>query len=226
MNNMSPQNASRRLAGIISNPPRTSSADQARCTGPRWGGRGVPSDILSPHHIHIGLSDPSSLRNSFTSTSSSVAPTRCSRAMRSRYPISSSVQLVAIKGLEPALAPGAAPLAMDLLVRVSNGHFHDEYREGGGITVFYAGVPLAHGSTPNFRVGAKATHTFTVKATAKSVGVPEDLFRLMSAERRWGTAQLQVQMQLGWPGWESFAWSLDLDGREPGTASPSLYPRF
>ncbi|KAJ1254970.1 hypothetical protein BS78_03G253300 [Paspalum vaginatum] len=142
------------------------------------------------------------------------------------YPISSSVQLVAIKGLEPALAPGAAPLAMDLLVRVSNGHFHDEYREGGGITVFYAGVPLAHGSTPNFRVGAKATHTFTVKATAKSVGVPEDLFRLMSAERRWGTAQLQVQMQLGWPGWESFAWSLDLDGREPGTASPSLYPRF
>jgi hypothetical protein len=30
--------------------------------------------ILSPHHIHIGLSDPSSRRNSFTSTSSCVAP--------------------------------------------------------------------------------------------------------------------------------------------------------
>uniref|UniRef100_K3XQ59 Late embryogenesis abundant protein LEA-2 subgroup domain-containing protein n=3 Tax=Setaria TaxID=4554 RepID=K3XQ59_SETIT len=50
--------------------------------GVTFGGCVVPS-ILSPHHIHIGLSDPSSRRNSFTSTSSCVAPTRRSRAMRS-----------------------------------------------------------------------------------------------------------------------------------------------
>ncbi|CAO2183085.1 unnamed protein product [Urochloa humidicola] len=128
------------------------------------------------------------------------------------YPISSSVQLVGVKGLEPSLAPGAVSPAIDLLVRIDNGHIYDEYREGGGVTVSYAGVPLAHGHTPSFRVGAKAALTFTVNATAESVGVPEDLFRLMSAERRWGAAQLEVRMQLGWPGWESYAWSVDLDG--------------
>ncbi|CAL4974418.1 unnamed protein product [Urochloa decumbens] len=129
------------------------------------------------------------------------------------YPISSSVQLVGVKGLEPSLAPGAVSPAIGLLVRVDDGHIYDEYREGGGVTVSYAGVPLAHGHTPiSFRVGAKAALTFTVNATAESVGVPEDLFRLMSTERRWGAAQLEVRMQLGWPGWESYAWSVDLDG--------------
>ncbi|CAO2171220.1 unnamed protein product [Urochloa humidicola] len=111
------------------------------------------------------------------------------------YPISSSVQLVGVKGLEPSQAPGAVSPAIDLLVRVDNGHTYDLYREGGGVTVSYAGVPVAHGHTPSFRVGAKAALTFTVNATAESVGVPEDLFRLLSAERRWGAAQLEVRMQ-------------------------------
>jgi hypothetical protein len=125
--------------------------------------------------------------------------------------VSSSVELVGVKGLDPALAPGADSPAFDLLVRVDNGHIHDQYREGGSVTVSYAGVPLAHGHSPRFRVGARAAVTFTVNATSHAVGVPEDLFRLMSAERRWGTAQLEVGMQLGCPGRESYAWSVDLD---------------
>jgi hypothetical protein len=125
--------------------------------------------------------------------------------------VSSSVELGGVKGLDPTLAPGAASPAFDLLVRVDNGHIHDQYREGGSVTVSYAGVPLAHGHSPRFRVGARAAVTFTVNATSHAVGVPEDLFRLMSAERRWGTAQLEVGMQLGCPGRESHAWSVDLD---------------
>jgi len=74
-------------------------------------------------------------------------------------------------------------------------------------------VPLVRGRTPSFRVGAKETLAFVVNATTESsVGVPEDLSRLMSAERRHGAAQLDVVMQLGWPGWESYVWSVDLDG--------------
>lgn len=126
------------------------------------------------------------------------------------YPVSSSVELVSAKGMESALAPGAASPAFDLLVRVDNGHICDQYREGGSVTVSYAGVPLAHGHTPSFRVGAEAAVTFTVNATSEAVGVPEDLFRLMSAERRRGAAQLEVSMKLDWPGWESYAWSVDL----------------
>ncbi|KAL6614623.1 hypothetical protein ACP70R_036893 [Stipagrostis hirtigluma subsp. patula] len=129
------------------------------------------------------------------------------------YPIACSMELVSFRGLQPALAPGAVSPAFNLLVRVHNGHIYDQYREGGGgVTVSYAGVPLAHGRTPSFRVGAKADVSFTVEATAQAVGVPEELFRLMSAERRWGAAQLEVRMQLGRPGWESFAWSVDLGG--------------
>ena len=131
------------------------------------------------------------------------------------YPISSSIELVSVKGLlEPSLAPGEVPPAIVLLVRVENhGHYYDEYREGGGVTVSYAGVPLVRGRTPSFRVGAKETLAFVVNATTESsVGVPEDLSRLMSAERRHGAAQLDVVMQLGWPGWESYVWSVDLDG--------------
>ncbi|TVU35340.1 hypothetical protein EJB05_17226, partial [Eragrostis curvula] len=137
------------------------------------------------------------------------------------YTVSSSVELVGVKGLEPALDPGAASPAFDLLVRVDNGHVYDSYREGGNVTVSYAGVPLAHGRTPAFRVGAMAAVTFTVNATTEAVGVLEDLFRLMSAERRWDAAQLEVSMKLGWPGWESYAWSVDLDGIE-NRAEPEL----
>ncbi|CAL4961746.1 unnamed protein product [Urochloa decumbens] len=132
--------------------------------------------------------------------------------------IASSAQLVGVKGLEPALAPEAASPAFDLLVRVDNGHNYDLYREGGGVTVSYAGVPLARGRTPSFRVGAKSALSFTVNATTEAVGVAVDLFPLLSAERRWGAAQLDVRMQLGWPGWESYAWSIDLDG-QPGTSA-------
>ena len=68
------------------------------------------------------------------------------------YPISSSIELVSVKGLlsssiklvsvkgllEPSLAPGEVPPAIVLLVRVENhGHYYDEYREGGGVTVSY-----------------------------------------------------------------------------------------
>lgn len=123
--------------------------------------------------------------------------------------IESSAQLVGAKGLEPALAAGAVSPAFDLLVRVDNRHVYDQYRDGGGVTVSYAGIPLAHGRIPGFRVGAKAALTLAVNATTEAVGLPEDLFRLMSAERRWGVAQLDVRMRLGWESY--YAWSIHLD---------------
>ncbi|BAB39429.1 hypothetical protein [Oryza sativa Japonica Group] len=129
-------------------------------------------------------------------------------------PISSSVELVGVRGLDPSLAPGAAASpAFDLLLRLDNGDAcGDQYREGGSVKVSYAGVPLAHGSTPGFRLGARSSATVAVNATSDGVGVPEELFRLMSAEQRLGVAQLDIGLQLGWPGWESYYWSVDLDG--------------
>ncbi|CAN6170028.1 unnamed protein product [Urochloa humidicola] len=128
-------------------------------------------------------------------------------------PMASTVQLLGVKGLEPTLAPGAVSPAFDLLVRVDNGHIYDEYCESGDITVSYAGVPLARGQIPSFCVGSKATLSFTVNATGEALGLPDDVFRLVSAERSWAVAQLEVRMQLGClPDWESFAWSVDLDG--------------
>ncbi|CAL5047695.1 unnamed protein product [Urochloa decumbens] len=106
-------------------------------------------------------------------------------------PMESTVQLLGFKGLEPTPAPGAVSPAFDLLVRVDNGHIYDEY----------------------FCVGSKARLSFTVNATGEAVGLPDDVFRLVSAERSWAVAQLDVRMQLGClPDWESFAWSVDLDG--------------
>ncbi|CAN6201619.1 unnamed protein product [Urochloa humidicola] len=128
-------------------------------------------------------------------------------------PMKSSLHLVGVKGLERALAPGAVSPAFVLLVRVDNGHIYDEYCESGDIIVSYAGVPLARGQIPSFLVGSKATLSFTVNATGEAVGLPDHVFRLVSAERRWAVAQLDVRMQLGClPDWESFAWSVDLDG--------------
>ncbi|CAN6178185.1 unnamed protein product [Urochloa humidicola] len=127
------------------------------------------------------------------------------------YSMGSSVRLVGVKGLEPALAPGADSLAFDLLVRIDNG-FYEEYCGTGDVTVSYAGVPLARGDTPSFRVESLEALTFAVNATTEAVGMPEHLFRLMSAERTWGEAQLDVHMQLGRPCQKSFSWSVDLEG--------------
>ncbi|CAN6164052.1 unnamed protein product [Urochloa humidicola] len=66
------------------------------------------------------------------------------------YSMGSSVRLVGVKGLQPALAPGAASLAFDLLVRIDNG-IYEEYCGSVDVTVSYAGVPLARGDTPSFR---------------------------------------------------------------------------
>ncbi|CAL5038419.1 unnamed protein product [Urochloa decumbens] len=127
------------------------------------------------------------------------------------YSMESSVRLVGVKGLESALAPGAASPAFDLLVRVDNG-VNEEYCGSGDVTVSYAGVPLARGHTPSFSVESLASLTFAVNATTEAIGVPDHLFRLMSAERRWGAAELEVRMQLGRPCRRSFAWSVGLDG--------------
>lgn len=127
--------------------------------------------------------------------------------------MTSSVEVAGVQGLEPALAPGAASPAFNLLVRVHNNDFHDQCRAGGDVVVSYAGVPLAHGRTPSFFLWAKKAVTMAVNATSEGVGVPDDLFRLMSAERRQGVAQLDIGMQLGSTDWdrESYTWSVDLD---------------
>ncbi|KAF0916692.1 hypothetical protein E2562_011543 [Oryza meyeriana var. granulata] len=125
-------------------------------------------------------------------------------------PIASSVELVGVGGLVPALAPGAAsPPTFNLLLRIDNGQICDQYREGGSVKVSYAGVPLAYGSIPSFRLGARKVFTVAVNATSEGAGVPGDLLRLMAAERRMGVAQLDIVMQLGWPGLESYSWSVD-----------------
>lgn len=126
-------------------------------------------------------------------------------------PISSSVELVGVRGLDPSLAPGAAASpAFDLLLRLDNGDAcGDQYREGGSVKVSYAGVPLAYGSIPSFRLGAREALTVAVDATSEAAGVPEDLLRLMAAEQRMGVAQLEIGMQLGGPGRESYSWSVD-----------------
>ncbi|CAN6201620.1 unnamed protein product [Urochloa humidicola] len=141
----------------------------------------------------------------------SIVTARVDSDRRPGYSMESSVRLVGVKGLEPALAPGAASPAFDLLVRIDNG-VYQEYCGSGDVTVSYAGVPLARGHTPSFSVEIMASLTFAVNATTEAVGVPDHLFRIMSAERRWGAAELEVRMQLGRPCRRSFAWSVGLDG--------------
>uniref|UniRef100_A0A0D9V4V6 Late embryogenesis abundant protein LEA-2 subgroup domain-containing protein n=1 Tax=Leersia perrieri TaxID=77586 RepID=A0A0D9V4V6_9ORYZ len=83
-------------------------------------------------------------------------------------PITSSVELVGFSGLVPALTPGAASPAFNLLVCIDNGHNCDQYRDGGSVKVSYAGVPLAYGSIPSFELGAKEALTVAVNATSES----------------------------------------------------------
>ncbi|KAF0916695.1 hypothetical protein E2562_011546 [Oryza meyeriana var. granulata] len=93
-------------------------------------------------------------------------------------PIRSSIELVGVRGLEPS-APGAtASPAFDLL-RLDNGDVCDKYREGCSVKVSYAGVPLAHGSTPGFRLGAEEFRDGGGERDERWGGVPEELFRLM-----------------------------------------------
>ncbi|KAL6614639.1 hypothetical protein ACP70R_036909 [Stipagrostis hirtigluma subsp. patula] len=125
-------------------------------------------------------------------------------------PTTCSVELAAVKGLQPALAPGATSPAFDLIVHVDNGHTFHLTHGGGDVVVSYAGVPLARGRTPSFQLACKETTALPVKATSEGVGMPDDLFRLMTEERRWGVAQIQIELKLAW---ESFVCDVDLDGR-------------
>ncbi|CAL5049465.1 unnamed protein product [Urochloa decumbens] len=110
-----------------------------------------------------------------------------------------SVELVGATGIVPAaLAPGAAaPPAFQLLVRLDNGRIIDMNGGCGDVVVSYAGVPLARGRVPALSVGTKKVATVAVDATSGGVGIPEDLFRLMSEERRRsGVARLEVDLWL------------------------------
>ncbi|CAN6177115.1 unnamed protein product [Urochloa humidicola] len=112
-----------------------------------------------------------------------------------------SVELVGVTGIAPAapLAPvAAAPAAFQLLVRLDNDHILDDISYGGGdIVLSYAGVPLARGRVPALYVEAKKAETVAVVATSGGVGIPEDLFRLMSEERhRSGVARQEVDLWL------------------------------
>jgi len=65
-------------------------------------------------------------------------------------------------------------------------------------------------------VYAKKAVVLPVNATSEGVGVPEDLFRLLTEERRWGVApQLEVELKVAW---ESFACDVDLHGQPRATA--------
>ncbi|KAL6839822.1 hypothetical protein ACP4OV_029632 [Aristida adscensionis] len=128
-------------------------------------------------------------------------------------PTSCSVELVAARGLQAALAPGAASPGFDLVVHVDNGRaVYGLAHDGGDVVVSYAGVPLARGRTPALRLAPKeaAALPVTAAASAGAVGVPGDLLRLMAEERRWGVAQVQVEFAVGW---ESFVCDVDLAGQ-------------
>ncbi|OEL35252.1 hypothetical protein BAE44_0003729 [Dichanthelium oligosanthes] len=119
-----------------------------------------------------------------------------------------SVELAGFQGLQPALSSEVTSPAFDLIVRVTNGHTFS-LRHGCDIVVSYAGVPLAHGRTPSFELGDKDVLALPVRATSAGVGIPGDLFRLMTDERRWGVAQLQVEFGLAW---DTFVCDVELDG--------------
>ncbi|CAL4947818.1 unnamed protein product [Urochloa decumbens] len=138
-------------------------------------------------------------------------PPADSLANPNNLPTTCSVELAGFKGLhQPASAPGATSPAFDLVVRVDNGHDFPVSHGGGDVVVSYAGVPLARGRTPSFDMYAKEAVALRVNATSEGVGVPEDLFRLLTEERRWGVAQLEVELKVAW---ETFACDVDLDGQ-------------
>ncbi|KAF8677935.1 hypothetical protein HU200_046291 [Digitaria exilis] len=125
-------------------------------------------------------------------------------------PTTCSVELAGFQGLQPAPSPGATSPAFDLILRVTNGHTFTLRHGGGDVVVSYAGVPLAHGRTPSFELGDKDVVALPVKATgAGAVGIPGDLLLLMTDERRWGVAQLQVEFTVAW---NTFACDVELDG--------------
>ncbi|XP_025811379.1 uncharacterized protein LOC112889105 [Panicum hallii] len=128
-------------------------------------------------------------------------------------PARHSVELVGAKGIGPALAPGAEPPAFKLLVCVDNGRIFGLRNGGGGdVLVSYAGVPLARGRAPAFRVETKKAVTVAVDATSAGVGVPEDLFQLMSEERRRsGVAQLEIDL---WLDYGLFTCRVELGGEQ------------
>ncbi|KAF7023209.1 hypothetical protein CFC21_035778 [Triticum aestivum] len=133
-------------------------------------------------------------------------------------PTTCSVELAGARGLEPALAPGATSPAFDLVVHVDNGRVYELCHGGGDVVVSYAGVPLARGRTPSFRLPAKTTGRWAVNVTGVGLGIPADLSRLMTAERRWGVAQLEIDMGLAW---QSFTCDVLVDG-QPGASACRL----
>ncbi|KAK3161738.1 hypothetical protein QOZ80_1BG0080800 [Eleusine coracana subsp. coracana] len=126
-------------------------------------------------------------------------------------PTTCSVELAGFKGLQPAMASGATSPAFDLLIHVNNGHTFSLAHGGGDVVVSYAGVPLARGRTPSFEMATKETTTLPVKATSAAVGLPEDLSRLMTDERRWGVAQLRIEFGLAW---DYSTCNVELDGQQ------------
>lgn len=121
------------------------------------------------------------------------------------------MELVGAEGLGSGLAPGAESPAFKLLVHIDNGHFF-ALRECGSIDVVvsYASVPLARGRAPFLRLEAKKAVTVAVNVTSYGLGIPEDLFRVMSAERQSGAAQLEIDL---WLPCGLFTCSLELDGQ-------------
>ncbi|OEL19580.1 hypothetical protein BAE44_0019401 [Dichanthelium oligosanthes] len=120
-----------------------------------------------------------------------------------------SVELAGFQGLQPALSPEVTSPAFDLIMRVTNGHTFSLRHGGGDVVVSYVGVPLAHGRTPSFELGDKDVLALLVEATSAGLGILGDLFSLMTDERRWGVAQLQVEFGLAW---DSFVCDVELDG--------------
>ncbi|KAJ1283825.1 hypothetical protein BS78_03G156500 [Paspalum vaginatum] len=130
-------------------------------------------------------------------------------------PTTCAVELAAFEGLQPALSPGATSPSFDLILRVTNGHTFYLSHEGSDLVVSYAGVPLARGRTPSFVLADKEVSALPVKATSAGIGVPGDLLRLMTEERRLGVVQVHVEFGLTW---EKFVCDVQLDAQLPGVS--------
>ncbi|KAJ1254972.1 hypothetical protein BS78_K302900 [Paspalum vaginatum] len=100
-------------------------------------------------------------------------------------------------GLDDGDDAPAAATAINITLHASNKHGSTSvcYRQGEAV-VRYSGFTLAWGRTRTFCVGAKDTRDVPVVAWADGVRLPKLMHDRMAAERRAGTAELEVNVKL------------------------------
>ncbi|KAL6616133.1 hypothetical protein ACP70R_038403 [Stipagrostis hirtigluma subsp. patula] len=98
------------------------------------------------------------------------------------------VKVAGVEGLGRSTGAATAP-AFNLTLRVNydlrgNHRFGSLCGEGGSAVVAYAGVPLARGDLPEFRVRAGVVGSVPVVATSEGLGLPDELYERMKTQRR------------------------------------------